>query len=136
MITDTSAGSPILGRVWSRLFFWTGVITMLPGLQFVLPVQMLQLQGLDVTDPAGMFYARDWALMALCFGALLVHASRSAAGRGAVILAVTAEKLGVALLVVLAWNEPALNGLHGAAVFDGLGAALYLIWLWRQRGKL
>ena len=134
MITDIPAGSPPLSRAWSRLFFWSGVITLLPGLQFVLPVQMLQLQGLDVTDPAGMFYARDWGLMALCFGALLIHASRSAAGHGGVILAVTAEKLGVALLVALAWNEPALNGLHGAAVFDGLCAALYLTWLWRQRG--
>jgi hypothetical protein len=135
MITDISAGNPTLGRAWSRLFFWTGVITMLPGLQFVLPVQMLQLQGLDVTDPAGMFYARDWALMALCFGALLVHASRSAAGRGTVILAAAVEKLGLALLVALAWNEPGLKGLHGAAVFDGLCAALYLTWLSRQRGK-
>jgi hypothetical protein len=101
----------------------------------MLPVQMLQVQELDVTDPAGMFYARHWALMAVCFGALLIHASRSAAGRGTVILAAAAEKLGLALLVALAWNEPALHGLHGAAVFDGLCAALYLTWLWRQRGK-
>jgi len=42
------------------------------------------------------------------------------------VLAAAAEKLGLALLVVLAWNEPALKGLHGAALFDGLCAALYL----------
>jgi hypothetical protein len=134
VITNIPADSPALSRPWSRLFFWTGVVTMLPALQFLLPVQMLQMQGLDVTDPAGMFYARHWALMAVCFGALLVHASRSALGRGAVILAAATEKLGLALLVALAWQDPALNGLHGAAVFDGLCAALYLTWLWRQRG--
>jgi len=73
--------------------------------------------------------------MALCFGALLVFASRHAPGRGAVVLAAAAEKLGLALLIALAWNEPALKGLHGAAVFDGLSAATYLAWLWLQRGK-
>lgn len=128
--------TPQLGRQWVRLFFWTGVITMLSGLQFVLPVPTLRLLGIDITDPAGMFYARHWALMAACFGALLISASRHASGRGAVVLVATAEKLGVAFLIALAWNEPALKGLHGAAVFDGLSAALYLVWLWLQRGKI
>lgn len=124
-----------LGRQWARLFFWTGIITMLSGLQFVLPVPTLQILGIDVTDPAGMFYARDWALMAFCFGALLVFVSRHAPGRGSVVLAAAVEKLGIALLIALSWKEPALNGLHGAAVFDGLCAVLYLVWIWLQRGR-
>jgi hypothetical protein len=135
MITTASDSTPPLGRQWARLFFWTGVITVLSGLQFVLPVPALRLLGIDITDPAGMFYARHWALMAACFGALVISASRHASGRGAIVLAAAAEKLGVALLIALAWNDPALKGLHGAAMFDGLSAAAYLAWLWLQRGK-
>ncbi len=131
MTATIPVDTPPLRRRWSRLFFWTGIATMLPGLQFLLPVPVLQLLGIDIADPAGMFYARHWALMAACFGALLVHAS----GRGAIVLAAATEKLGVALLVALAWNEPALRALHGAAMFDGLSAALYLTWIWLQRGK-
>jgi hypothetical protein len=131
MITTTFATAPALSRHWSRIFFWTGIVTMLSGLQFVLPALTLRFLGVEVADPAGMFFARHWALMALCFGALLVHASRNAPARGALVLAATVEKLGLVLLVALAWNEPALKGLHPAAVFDGLCALLYLVWLWR-----
>jgi hypothetical protein len=78
-----------------------------------------------------MFYARHWGLMALCFGGLLVYAARHATARGPIVLAATVEKFGLMLLVALAWGEPALQGLHGAALFDGLCSVFYVIWLWR-----
>ena len=65
----------------SRLLFWTGLATMLPGLQFVFPVATPGAPGIEVGDAAGMFYARHWGLMAVCVGALLVGASRPVGGR-------------------------------------------------------
>jgi len=115
----------------SRLLFWTGLATMLPGLQFVFPVATLGALGIEVGDAAGMFYARHWGLMAVCVGALLVVASRPVGARGAIVLAAMAEKLGLVLLVALAWNEPALQGLRGAAVFDAVCVLLYAPLLWR-----
>jgi len=116
----------------SRLLFWTGLATMLPGLQFVFPVPMLGALGIDVGDSAAaMFYARHWGLMALCVGALIVHASRPVASRRQIVLAAMVEKLGLVLLVAMAWNEPALRGLRGAAVFDGACVLLYAPFLWR-----
>lgn len=114
-----------------RLLFWTGIATMLPGLQFVLPTLVLRAMNIDVGDPAGMFYARHWALMAFCIGALLVYAARHPQARPPILLAAVAEKFGLVLLVALAWNEPALAGLRGAAIFDGLCVLLYLPILWR-----
>lgn len=108
--------------------FWTGMVTMLPGLQFVFPLWILNRLGLDVADPAGMFYARHWGLMALCMGALVVYVSRHHALRGPVLLAAAAEKLGLALLIGLSWNEPALQGMRGAAIFDGFCTVLY-VWM-------
>lgn len=128
-----TATAPSPSRHWSRLFFWTGLVTMLPGLQFALPIPALTLLGIDVGDPAGLFYARHWALLALCFGALLIHASRHAQSRGAIVLAATVEKLGLVLLIALAWSDPALTGLHAAAIFDGLCAVLYAAFLWTYR---
>lgn len=115
----------------SPLLFWTGLATMLPGLQFLFPAAVLGGLGIDVAEPAGMFYARHWGLMALCVGALLVHASRSPAARGAIVLAASAEKLGLVLLVAMSWSDPALQGLRGAAVFDAICTLLYVRLLWR-----
>ena len=115
----------------SRILFWTGLATMLAGLQFVFPVQVLQALGIEVGDVAGMFYARHWGLMASCIGALVVYASRPMAARGAILLAAMVEKLGLVLLVAMAWNEPALQGLRGAAVFDAICVLLYMPLLWR-----
>lgn len=116
----------------SKLLLWTGLATLLPGLQFVFPVPVLGALGIDVGDSAAaMFYARHWGLMALCVGALIVHASRPIAARRQIVLAAMAEKLGLALLVALAWNDPALRGLRGAAVFDAACVLLYAQFLWR-----
>jgi hypothetical protein len=128
----TPDSPPARQRAWSRLFFWTGIATMLPGLQFVLPAQVLRWLGADVGGSAGLLYAQHWALLLLCFGALLVHASRSGAARGAVVLAAAVEKAGFAMLVAMSWNDPALQRLHGAAVFDSGCVVLYAIWLWRE----
>lgn len=120
------------GIAKSRLLFWTGIATMLPGLQFVFPVAVLARMGMDVGDAAGMFYARHWGLMALCVGALLVYASRPVAARGAIVLAAAVEKFGLVVLVAMAWNEPAIQGLRGPAVFDAVCTLLYARLLWRR----
>lgn len=105
---------------------------MLPGLQFVFPAAVLGRLGIEVGDAAGMFYARHWGLMALCVGALLVYAARPGTARGAIVLAAAVEKLGLVLLVAMAWNEPAMQGLRGAAVFDAVFTLLYVRLLWRS----
>jgi hypothetical protein len=118
--------------IWtSRFLFWTGIATMLPGLQFVFPVAVLGQLGINIGDAAGMFYARHWGLMALCVGALLVYASRPVSGRHAIVLAAAVEKLGLVLLVAMAWNEPGMQGLRGAAVFDAFCTLGYVLLLWR-----
>ena len=116
----------------TRLLTWTGIATMLPGLQFLLPVQMLRLSGMDVTDAAGLFYARHWGLLVLCFGGLLVYVAKRPALRRPVIFAATVEKAGLAMLVLLAWNEPALRGMRIPAVFDSLCVLIYGLYLWRS----
>ena len=116
----------------SRLLLWTGVATMLPGLQFIFPAMVLGQLGIETSDAAGMFYARHWGLMALCMGALLVYASRPVAARGAIVLAAAVEKFALVVLVAMAWNEPAMQGLRGPAVFDAICTLLYARLLWRR----
>ncbi|RJG06911.1 hypothetical protein D3870_13695 [Noviherbaspirillum cavernae] len=116
----------------SRILLWTGIATMLPGLQFLFPVAALRLAGLDVSDPAGLFYARHWGLLALCMGALLVHAARNPEARRPIVFAATIEKAGLVAMVALAWRDPALQGLHLPAIFDGLCVILYSLYLWQS----
>jgi len=107
----------------------TGLITMLPGLQFLAPELMLQQQGLSVTDGAGVFFARHWGLVVFCIGALLVYSAGRPEARRPIVTAGMVQKLGLVILVTMNWSNPALQGLQPAAVFDAVCVVLYALYL-------
>lgn len=107
----------------------TGIITMLPLMQYLLPGMMLAKQGLSVGDDTGLFFARHWGFVVFCFGAMLVYASKRPTYRAPIIIAAGAEKLGLIALIALNWDNPALQGLHLSALFDGVCIILYLLIL-------
>lgn len=123
----------MLLRHFDKILYITGAVTLTPLLQFFLPVFNLGLSGLVVGDDTGMLFARHWGLMAACFGALLLFAAVRPAFRKPIVLAALVEKLGLVALIVMAWNTPALAGLHLAALFDGTCVLLYGAYLYQTR---
>ncbi len=119
----------MLNKYFTQILYVTGAVTMVPVLQFFAPGVMLAQSHLQVGDPAGMFHTQHWGLLAFCFGALLIYAARNPPMRKPVVLAAAVEKLGLCALVLMAWSEPALQGLHVAVAFDGLCVVLYTLWL-------
>lgn len=97
----------------------------------------LGLSGLVVGDDTGLLFARHWGLMAARFGALLIFAAARPNFRKPIVLAALVEKLGLMVLIALAWNTPALAGLHVAALFDGACVLLLLYgaYLYQSRAK-
>jgi hypothetical protein len=124
-----------LDRHFPRLLAITGVATMLPGLQFIAPTLFLGALGMQAGDSTGIFFARHWGLMVFCFGALLLYAARHPAARRPLVYAAAIEKLGLVVMVLLAWNDPALAGMHGAALFDALCVLLYSGWLLKKPAR-
>ena len=114
---------------FTKVLYATGLVTMTPLLQFFFPAQVLGLSMLQVGDAAGMLHAQHWGLLAFCFGAQLVYAARNPLVRKPVVLAAGLEKLGLCALVLLGWNNPALQGLHPVLFIDGLCVILYAWWL-------
>ena len=123
----------MLQRHFDKILYVTGVVTLTPLLQYFLPTLNLGLSGLVVGDDTGMLFARHWGLMAACFGALLIFAGARPNFRKPIVLAALVEKLGLVALIVLAWNNPALAGLHVAALFDGACVLLYGAYLYQGR---
>jgi hypothetical protein len=116
------------------VLYVSGGVTLLAGLlQFVAPTPLLHAQGLQIGDPAGMFFARHWGLLVLCIGALMIHAARRPDIRRPIVLAAAAEKFGMAVMMAMNWSEPALRGLRPAAVFDGACAVIFLVYLLRRQ---
>lgn len=114
-----------------RVLTVTGIATLLPGLQFLAPTLFLQASGMQVGDPTGLFFARHWGLVVFCIGTLLVYAARRPDLRGPILFAATIEKLGLVIMVMMAWNEPTLKGMHVPAIFDFICVVLYLSYLLR-----
>jgi choline-glycine betaine transporter len=105
----------------------TGVVTMLPLLQFVAPEPVLQAQRLAVTGDAALLFARHWGLMAAVVGALLVAAAARPPLRRPVLWAALVEKAGLVALIVT--GGAALQPLWPAAGFDGACVLLYALCL-------
>ncbi|MFZ6767942.1 hypothetical protein ACO0LM_12760 [Undibacterium sp. Di26W] len=112
-----------------KVLYVSGVVTMLAGLQFLAPTLFLQASGMQVGDVTGLFFARHWGLMAFVVGALILYAVKQVEARRAILLAAATEKLGLVVMLLINWSEPALQGLHIAAIFDGACVLLYLIYL-------
>ena len=107
----------------------TGLVTMLPVVQFFAPELMLQQQSLTVSDDAGRLFAQHWGLVVFCIGALLVYAATHPEARQSIVSAGLIQKLGLVVLLLMNWSNPALQGLHLVAVFDALCVVLYAIYL-------
>ncbi len=111
----------------------TGLITMLPVVQFFAPEFMLEQQSLTVSDDAGRLFAQHWGLVVFCIGALLVYAANHPGARRSIVSAGLIQKLGLVVLLLINWNNPALQGLHLVAVFDALCVILYAIYLFSSK---
>ncbi len=118
------------------ILYVTGIVTMMPGLQFLAPTLFLQSSGMQVGDVTGLFFARHWGLIVFCLGALLVYVARRPALRRPVMFAAAVEKLGLVVMVVMGWSEPALKGLHVAAIFDTCCIILYMAYLLQNRSPV
>ncbi len=117
-----------MNKYFTYILYATGFITMLPLAQFFAPTQVLALSGLQVGDAVGLLHAQHWGLLAFCFGALLFYAARHPEIRRPIVLAAGLEKLGLCALVAMAWNTPALQGMHPVLFIDGLCVVLYALW--------
>ncbi|MFZ6871697.1 hypothetical protein ACO0LF_06445 [Undibacterium sp. Di27W] len=116
-------------KIISKILYVSGTVTMLAGLQFIAPTLFLQASGMQVGDVTGLFFARHWGLMAFVVGALIIYAVKQVQARRAILLAAAVEKLGLVFMLAINWTEPALQGLHIAAFFDGSCVLLYSIYL-------
>ncbi len=130
---DDAPMPTMLERHFSKILILTGLVTMTPLVQYLLPQFNLRLSGLAVQDETGLLFAQHWGLMAACFGALLIYAAIHAAHRRPIVMAAMVEKAGLVALIALGWNSAALAGLHLAAWFDGTCVVLYGAYLWTSR---
>ncbi|MES2127639.1 MAG: hypothetical protein V4463_10235 [Pseudomonadota bacterium] len=127
--------NPLLEKNLPIVLRVSGALTALGGLQFFAPGPMLAQIGMPVSEVGGLFFARHWGLMVLCFGLLLAYSATVNALRTPVLLAATAEKLGLVVMVALAYDTPQLAGLRPAALFDAACVVLYLMILQRRLGQ-
>jgi hypothetical protein len=111
----------------------TGIITMLPVLQFIFPHFALQQQNLSVGNDTGLLFAQHWGLLVFCIGGLLVYAAHNTPFRTPVLVVAIIEKLGLIYLVVSQWQNPALQSFHLPVYFDTSCVLIYAVYLFSQR---
>lgn len=107
----------------------TGIFTTIGGLQFFLPAKLSKLNfGEAPSSDVSMFLARHWGMLVLCFGALLILASKNEAIRQPVMIAAAVEKAALAgnIFVTSLRKHPSALVI---AVADTLMALLYVAYL-------
>jgi hypothetical protein len=115
---------------FAAILWVTGAITATPVLQFLAPRQVLaRMYRIELSDEAGLFFARHWGLIAASVGGLLMFAAAHAELRPAVVTAALVEKAGIVVAFALVRHRPFARGLRLAAVFDSVCVALYAAWL-------
>jgi hypothetical protein len=115
---------------FAAVLWVTGAITMAPVLQFFAPKQVLALlYRIELTDEAGLLFARHWGLFAATIGSLLVFAASHPELRPAVVTAALIEKAGIAIAFLLIRRRPFARGLRLVAAFDTACVLLYATWL-------
>ncbi|MFM0658419.1 hypothetical protein [Paraburkholderia sediminicola] len=110
-----------------------GGATMLSAVQFIAPTTMLNALGMSVCNDTGLFFARHWALVICCMGGLMFYSASRPELRLPVMFVVTLEKLALVLMVVMNASNPALAGMHPAAIFDGLSVLVLSALMLRSR---
>jgi len=120
----------MLAEHFAAVLWVTGAVTMLPALQFLAPRRVLaQMYRIELTDEAGLLFARHWGLLAACFGALLLAAAQRPELRPAIVAAALVEKAGLLVAWGLDRQRPFARGLRLAVGFDAVCVALYAAWL-------
>jgi hypothetical protein len=122
-------------KYFTHILYITGIATMLPLLQYFAPELVLSMSDIKVGDAAGLLYAQQSGMLIFCIGALLVYAARHPVHRRPAVWAALVEKLGFCSLILMGWNNPALQGLHLVVFFDLACVLLYGIYLWGAAGK-
>jgi hypothetical protein len=119
----------MIAKHFSKILYVCGIITMLPVVMFFLPWAMLGLLGLDVGREAGVPFTKHWGLMAFCFGALLVYSASHVEIRRPIVIASAIEKLGMMVILAMAWNETSLQALRPLLFINGIMVALFGMYL-------
>ena len=119
----------MIDKHFSKILVITGIITMLPIVMFFFPWAMLSLFGLNVGREAGVPFTKHWGLLAFCFGALLVYSAKHVELRRPIVIAAAVEKIGLCVIIAMAWNEPSLQALRPILVVDGIIVLIYGVWL-------
>ena len=119
----------MIAKHFTKILYVSGIITMLPIVMFFLPWAMLGLVGLDVGREAGVPFTKHWGLMAFCFGALLVYSASHAEIRRPIVIAAAIEKLGMMVIIAMAWNEASLQALRPLLFINGIMVALFAVYL-------
>jgi hypothetical protein len=115
---------------FAAVLWVTGAITATPVLQFVAPRQVLaRLYRIELSDEAGLFFARHWGLIAATVGGLLMFAAAHPELRPAVVTAALVEKAGIVVAFAIVRRRPFARGLRLVAVFDTACALVYAAWL-------
>lgn len=122
-----------INRLLPTTLWIVGGVTMLCALQFIAPAMVLSTLGMHVCSDAGLFFARHWGIVVFCLGGLMCYSASHLALRLPVMLAVVIEKLALVLMVATNLSNPALKGMHSAAIFDALCVVLLSILLPRTR---
>lgn len=120
----------MLAEQFAIVLWVTGVATMTPILQFVAPRPVLaRLYQIELTDEAGVLFARHWGLLAAAVGGLLIYAAGHPAAREPIVLAAAVEKAGLAVAWFAARRQPFARGLRLVIGFDTACVVVYAIWL-------
>ncbi len=116
---------------FTKILVVTGIISMLPIVMFFLPWAMLNILGLNVGREAGVPFTKHWGLLAFCFGALLVYSASHVELRRPIVVAAAVEKIGLCVIIAMAWNEPSLQALRPILFVEGTIVLIYGVWLLR-----
>ena len=114
---------------FTKILYICGIITMLPIVMFFLPWAMFNLLGISVGREAGVPFTKHWGLMAFCFGALMVYSASHVEIRRPIVIAAAIEKLGMMVIIAMAWNEPFLQALRPLLFINGIMVALFATYL-------
>ncbi len=119
----------MIDKHFTKILYVCGVLTMLPIVMFFMPWLTLSFLGLDVGREAGVPFTKHWGLMAFCFGALLFYSASHVELRRPIVIAAAVEKIGLCVIIAMAWNEPSLSALKPTLFIDGIMVLLFGLWL-------
>ena len=108
----------------------SGLITALGGLIALLNPQFNLRSTYGVENPASiaLFLMRHWGVLILAVGYLIIYSAYDPAIRAPVLIAASAEKFAIGLLVFFG-PVKRTNGMTVIAIVDGIFAILYVLYL-------